>query len=509
MRAHSPNQGGFSLIELLISLAAFALVLAGLLVLFDNSALLARAQTQVAVLQQSQRVANADFFRFVRAAGLGGLPVTTLNIPDADNNGVPDWMEAVTAASYDDNPVFPEHGLALSVIDNVQGLKSIRGVVDTSVADCNPTADNDCVLPGSDVLIVRGVFTTPLYYFDPPIDLQAWLADDNALVNQSITVRGKFRFAGKITNDYPQDLATLSETLERARVAGLPEAFILRDTLNPNTYVVMEFDAANTTAAELMPVKCPQAPAGVSPDEVPLCMTFRLRLDNTATDPTDPYAALSSGSLIWGTPGPALGTVRLPATVGSFGLLEEYRFFIRVKWQDRPGLLPDRLTPVLSRARFRPGNVLVGPIVDIAENVVDLQIAVGVESDEIGSGPGYGQILEGTAGNPSPRNDDEILFNHPGDHNAATGVYAPPPGHAAWFDTDLGYTFLRINTLVESAEPERGYQAPLVGLIENFDRGQPFALPGSPEPTVNYNSEDRRRYRRRWLRTVVELRNLL
>ena len=452
-------------------------------------------------MQQSQRVAHSELVRFARASGLGGVPVTAINIPDA-------WLTAVDASSYDDNPVFPENGLAVSVLSNITGMTSIRGVVDDSVTACAP-ADTDCVLPGSDVLIVRGVFTTPLFYFEPPIDVREWLNDDGDLEDQAVTLRGKMRMAGKIIQDYPQDLEVLAETLESAKAGSLGEAFILRDTVNPNAHIVMEYDHASTTTGDLKQIKCPDVPAGVDPNDVPLCMTFKLRLEDTDDDPDDPYAALAAGSLIAGTPGPAHGTVRIPANIGSLGLLEEYRFFIRMKWQDRPGLLSDRLTPVLSRARFLPGNVQAGPIVDIAENVVDLQIAVGVETDEFGSGPGFGQILEGTALDPAPADDDEILFNHPGDYNPATGVYAEPPDHSAWFDPDLGFHFLRINTLVESAEPERGYQAPLLGFIEDIDRGLAISLPGTPEPTVNFNSEERRRYRRRWLQTVVELRNLL
>ena len=86
--------------------------------------------------------------------------------------------------------------------------------------------------------------------------------------------------------------------------------------------------------------------------------------------------------------------------------------------------------------RFLPGNVQVGSIVDIADNVIDLQIAVGVETSTlVTGGDTYGQILGdgfdaddrgAVVSLPGPL--DEILFNHPDDDPGA-GVYAAPPGH--------------------------------------------------------------------------------
>jgi hypothetical protein len=245
-------------------------------------------------------------------------------------------------------------------------------------------------------------------------------------------------------------------------------------------------------------------------------LSVPLKLDDSAVDPDDPYAKLSAGSNIHGSTGSSRGSVRLPATISSLGLLEEYRFFVRLEWQPRADPLPDRLVPVLSRARFLPGNVQVGPVVDIADNVIDLQVAVGVETSTLaGGGDAYGQILGdgfdaddrgAVVSIPGPA--DEILFNHP-DDDPGSGLYAPPPGHLAWFDPELEFYFLRINTLVESAEPERNFQAPELEIIEDYDRGETFSIPGSPEPSVSYNSPQRRLYRRRWLQTVVELRNLL
>ncbi len=537
--SQAAGPSGFSLLELLVTVAIFAIITTGLLLVFDSSSRLARSQTQLSVLQQSHRVGQAEIVRFARSAGRGGLPITRLNLPDdipaPNGNGTPDWMEPVDAASYDNPGVFPEDGYAISVLNNApevsiaaihRAYRNVPGqgappdcVSDTSSPGYAALNDDEknCVLPGSDVLIVRGVFSTPVYY-GIEVDTAALAASVDGKV--TLTVPGKVQKKGDIDWDYPQDLETLEQILEAAknRATGSPqtagEAFILRDLNNPNAYFVMEFDHAAVTLADIEREKCSihDPLVVVDEDRVPLCLDVPLKLESAANDP---YGAMASGSTLHGSVGTSRGNARLPSAAGSLGVLEEYRFFVRLKWQPRPGSLPDRLVPVLSRARFLPGNVQVGSVVDIADNVIDLQIAVGVDTDDLVTGGTlHGQVLgdgfdadDAAMPVPLPGPDDEILFNHP-DDSGAGGLYDDPPNFDAWFDPDIDFYFLRINTLVESAEPEFDYEAPELVMIEDFNRGDPFALPGSPEPAVNYNSVERRSFRRRWLQTIVELRNL-
>ncbi len=501
------REAGFSLIELLITLAIFAAVTAGLLSVFDNSGRLARAQTQVAIMHQGQRVGQSELVRYIRGAGLGGLPITRLNLPDANDDGEPD---ALASVNYDTLGTFPRNGYAVTVLNNIQGVKTILEVVDDAATDCNAGVDTNCVVPGSDVLIVRGVFSTPLYYFEPPLDPGDLL--DGGLDDDDITIPGKIRMAGRIWQDYPQDLEVLVEWLEaaksRADASQRAEALILRNTLNPNAYVVVEFDHAHINLSDIKQVKCSGTGLDSSvPSEaadIPNCVTFPLKL-NPVAEPGTSYVDLASGSVLDGTPGAAaVGAARFPGRIGSLGLLEEYRFFVRINWDPQPPPLEPRLAPVLSRARFLPGtNIQVGSIVDIAEGVIDLQIAVGADADAFGSGTGYGRILDlGTSA-------DEVLFNAALD-DPGTGVYAAPPALAAWYDPALEFHFLRINTLVESAERNMRHLAPELVTIEDYNRGAPFTITGGLETNpIDYNSGDRRRFRRRWLRTVVEMRNLL
>lgn len=489
-RARAARQQGFSLVELLVTVVIMAEILIGLLILFDSSSRLARAQTHLASLQQSLRVGQAEVVRFARMAGTGGLPITRLNLPAGEPDAVnPD---------YDLLGAFPRGGYAVSVYNNVpEG--TIVEVVDPTVAAAD--AGDDDVLPGSDVLTLRGVFTTPLYYIDPPLDISNWVTA--GLDDQAVTLAERVRLSSKEWWDYPQDISVLAESLSAALAANRAEALILRDTLNPNAYVIMELDL-DTPPAGLTPVTCPSIPAGA--DFEPQCITFWLRLDPSAT-PGEEYADLSTGtSLLPGGGGQTLTIdvatgeqIELPTSIGSIGMLEEYRFFVRAEWEV-PDDTSTRIAPLLSRARFLPGTNTQVNRVDIADNIIDLQIAVGVDTDVAGSGAGYGQIFEdGSA-------TDEVLFNTIADLDGTTS-YQPPPNGATWYDPVLEFHFLRINTLVQTRFGDANHQAPVLMAIEDYNRGNSFTVAGK---TYNFNSqaENELNYRRRWLQTVVELRNL-
>lgn len=68
------NQAGFTLVELLVSLAVTAVLILGVLATFDLSSRVNRVQMSVADLQQSMRVAQNEVVRMARMAGRGGLP---------------------------------------------------------------------------------------------------------------------------------------------------------------------------------------------------------------------------------------------------------------------------------------------------------------------------------------------------------------------------------------------------------------------------------------------------
>lgn len=506
------RQGGFSLVELLVSMVVMVEVLIGVLIIFDSSSRLARAQTHLAELQQSLRVGQSELVRHVRMVGLGGLPITMLNLPDGQPNG--------GSPIYDTFGIFPRSGYALSVLNNVEE-ETIVGVVDPSAG----SKGTDRVLPGSDVLILRGVFSTPMYYVDPPLNVSSWIDSSTNSFAGKVTIPERTRTSGRTYWDYPQEISELSDRLAVALTESQPLGIMLRDTLNPNAYVVAAFDHASTTPADLTLAQCPnvEVNSATSAVDIPQCISFNVTLDpdqGSAVGPGVGYGNLTTGTILEpasstgasssaGTalvvdPGPPVVEIELPTNIGSIGLLEEYRFFVRAEWEV-PGDSDTRLTPVLSRARFYPGTNTQIDRIDIADNVLDLQIAIGADADtdNVAGNPGYG-IIKDDGDDP-----DEVLFNATADTlTGGSTNYVAPQGTAAtgqstWYDTDLEYHFLRINTLVQARFADANHRAPQIQQIEDFDRGLPFTV-----DTKTYTFNDEIQYRRRWLQTVVELRNL-
>ena len=503
-RAGSRRQSGFSLVELLVTIVIMAEVLVGLLILFDSSSRLARAQTHLAEIQQSLRVGQQEVVRYARLAGIGGLPITRINLPT-------DPMDH----TYDLDGAFPLSGIAVSVYNNVDEGTIVSVVNPDIIGD---TSTNN-VVPGSDVLLVRGVLDTPLYYFDPPINIETW-DDDGIIDDEEVVVPERARIVGRDWEDYPQDLDALSERLLEAKDAGRAVAMILRDTLNPNAYAIMAFDHEDTTITDLDKNTCPSVPSTADYPTAtpprPWCIRLKLRLDLTDTTLPDwDYATLALGNnlLVTGaednivlelSPAPDLVQVKFPKQIGSIGLLEEYRFFIRSEWEV-PGDSTTRLTPVLSRASFLPGTDTELDRIDIADNVIDLQIAVGGDADP-GDEDGYGTVTENGG-------QDEVLFNAIADTigdddysqpRGTTDPAADPEAAQSWFDPQLEFHFLRINTLVQGRFADLDHRAPNIIQIEDYNRGSDFTIGGR---TYNYNNNHQ--FHRRWLQTVVELRNLL
>lgn len=70
----SRHEAGFTLVELLVSLAVTAVLILGVLATFDLSSRVNRVQMSVADLQQSMRVSQNEVVKMARMAGRGGLP---------------------------------------------------------------------------------------------------------------------------------------------------------------------------------------------------------------------------------------------------------------------------------------------------------------------------------------------------------------------------------------------------------------------------------------------------
>ena len=177
------------------------------------------------------------------------------------------------------------------------------------------------------------------------------------------------------------------------------------------------------------------------------------------------------------------------------GVLEEYRYYVRdTTGMTNPTIPPDpsnpnrSLVPRLSRARFYPGSNDIHPsnplaAEDIADNVWDLQIALGVDAN------GDGVVTDTTSA------VDEWLFNHKDDALDPAGT----PGAWVWNGSPL--QLMRITALVRTDQRDVKYVSPPLTLIEDREYNEPDT------PADNAQLADRR-YRRRQIRSVIDFRNL-
>ena len=406
------RQRGFTLVELAVSLFVTVSVMLGVLMLFDFSNKLSRVQSNVTDMQQSLRVAQYDVTRLIRMAGRGGLPVGTL-----------------------------PNGVALGVRDNVPASSRIGGGTDTPE-----------VVPGSDVLTVRGVFTAPIY--------QIASADPNAFqltLQAGAPVGGTIRVRSSTPTGIPQNLQALRDAVTENR----PEGLLLVSPQNGDLFAMVELD--------------PAASDVTNPDD------FRIAFRITGGAHTTEYLRFSSA-------GPGVYPADL-TNAAFLGVVEEYRFYVRQDFAVDGNPASD-LTPKLSRARVYPGTEApyegeeASWRADVADNVVDLQIALGLDTPYAGgtvaADPARGVIAETADGE-----DDDWLLNGERAFNAAFLAGA-----------DLHY--VRLNTLARTDRRDKEYQAAELVRIENraFDASSPF------------NSREDRMFRRRLLRTVVDMRNL-
>lgn len=401
------RQRGFTLVEMSVSLFVTVTVLLGVLALFDFSNKLSRVQTNVADMQQSLRVAQADVMRFIRMAGRGGLPLGYSAL------GV--WT-----------------GWAVDVSNNVPDDTHIGADVSTPE-----------VLPGSDVLTVRGIFTSPLYQANPA---------DPASFTVTAT-GGTIKIASTTPTGIPQDLAPLREAIRSTR----HEALLLVSPKGDDVWAVVELGS--------------EAEGSDISSATELKVAFKI----TGGNYTDFYSQFS-------TKGPGVFNTDV-TTVAFVGILEEYRFYARREFSI-PNDENSDLTPKLARARVYPGTQApwgedaANWRLDIADNIFDLQVALAyntsLKADEVNG------VLKETADGEG----DDWLYN---------GEAAPKPNDYA----AASLAYIRLSSLARTDRRDKNYEAPELVRTEDHVYG-----PSS------FNSTNERMYRRRILRTMIDMRNL-
>ncbi len=194
------RDAGFTMIELLVSLAVLVVVLLGVLELFDFSSRISRVQTNVTDMQQSLRIAQQDAIRTIRMAGRGPLP---LGLPPTGN--------------------------ALSLSDNVAAGTRIGG------------GGTPLVVAGTDVLAVRGVFESPIY--------QVNSARPGTFVleySSGVPVRGTVFIENLTPTAIPQELEDLRQAVEDE----VREPLLLISPRDASIYAVVELDPSRSNVSD-------------------------------------------------------------------------------------------------------------------------------------------------------------------------------------------------------------------------------------------------------------------
>jgi len=463
MRTLRSRESGFTLIELLVALVVVSLVLGGAMAMFNYTNKLARAQLHQADLQQSARAGQRDILGTVRMAGRGGLPGH--------------HVAGLTAASGPAS-ITP----ALSVRNNVT-------TADQRLVSGNATSP--LVVEGSDVLTVRGHFTSPLLFLDTKATGKFVVTGDGGLITLSS------RSPGGI----PQDMSAIVDAVDDER----SDAIVLVSGLSGLIYGVAELDWAGSDVSSF------------DPDPFAI-FEVTIAYKNRSGTYTDEYGLLSADGVFPDTNvnHPAWLPARDLTNLGAMALLEEYRYYVRDP--------EDGNEPRLSVGRFFPGTEVPHPSggweTDLADSILDLQVALGFDSSHNGGAASNGFfdfddnntgnddfIVDGDVTATAGTDLDDWLFNDdedttnlgslPWTPTAASG--STPPAYSVSQPKPRLY-YARLTTLTMAGKPDRGYQAPYLDSIEDHD------YTGAADDPANGTVGRLRR--RLILTTVVDLRNL-
>ncbi len=465
-QARRSAESGFSLIELLLALVVAAEVIIAASMAFDFSNHAAAVQTQVTDMQQSLRIVQHDIARLVRMAGRGGLPAGMR--PDL---------------AFDPGAAMPElGGLALEVRNGVTDSTDRRIARGVNGA---PEA-----LDGTDILIVRGCFTNPIYL----VESETLTLDDPEAPTAATLV---IRDTGAI--GMSQSLAPLCEEL--------------RTTGGGTMLLASPEGRAVYGVGAIVNHDCP-ATGGPS--------QLNLELDVDFNSPLNPDI----------DPDPLVRTRAFPPRMEAITacLLEEYRYFVE-EVHEIPTDDTSPLRPVLARARFEPGTELpyAGDVqnysMPLADGIIDLQIALGFDTGfprAMGNTSTPGAIdddadfINGSndevifeAPTWADRVTDDWLYNHPGDVDE-DGLALNPRWRVHDFDGRAGIGVnlyhVRVTTIARTNRADRKYQAPdfdtetTRDFVEDHDYDE--------APASDFKTIENRKHRRRSLTTNIDLRNL-
>lgn len=347
--------------------------------------------------------------------------------------------------------------LAVEVRDNVLA----GGDDQVALGKADPVA-----LPGTDILTVRGCLSGLLFQMDAtsPTDF-----DPSDLTATTL------RIPSNLPNGRSQDLAQLLEP-------GFSSPILLQSSLSRGQFVIGEVTnvTGNATA-------------------VTITLTFASLLS-----PPNPLVVA-----------PPAGFVP-----GFVCALEEYRYYVRptnVTVADPNN--PTQLSPRLARARMIPGTELghddddANLTLDLADEIFDLQVALGFDTDFDSAGSGAGSFdddgdalgvddvfFEGATDNA--RATDDWLGNSSTDDPTAAQYRV----NAAILARPVRLYYVRISTLARTARRDPNYEAPDFDPVaaEDFIENNNY----DAAPASFFKSGVNRQFRHRLLQTVVDLRNI-
>lgn len=455
------RESGFTLAELAVSLILISEILVAALVVFDFNNRLTRAQTNISDMQQSLRVGMDELVHWARMTGRGGL---TASQPASAVPADPDTWH------------FLPRGVAVEVGPCIRAgagsvLQCGNAAAGTFLDPTDTVADpRTQLMPGTDMLTMRGVFSTPLYQIN---NNDATTFNLNDLAQPELATRGTLRIEALTPLGHSrQDLAPLATAIANRQ----PEAILLVSPLNDRTYAVVELDPTNSSI--------------VGPANNPTSVTLAFLM------PGDTGTAQGLHDLDYVRLAPDQAFPSPLNRVAFAGVLEEYRFYVRaVRGAD--GLMDTRL----SRARMFPntttpyGGDPTNWAVDIVDDVVDLQVALGIDVasvDAAGLLRRDNLVLEAPkAASSADFAADEWLFNH----------WADDHEDIRWNAAGSRLSTMRITMVARTPGRDPQYLAAPIPRIEDSNYGE-LDAPADEAERID------RTFRRRMLTTLVNLRNV-
>ncbi len=309
----------------------------------------------------------------------------------------------------------------------------IEDAVASGTLIANLTSGSPTVVEDTDILKIRGVIGSPIYQIDNSDGSGAFAISGSTATLQILV---------NTQHGIQQDV----EPLRKAITDNVPEAILLVAALTNEVYMVAELTGG-----------IPGAPNSGDP------VTLNLLLSGGPRSAE--YLALSAGGVV----PPTLNRI------GWAGIVDEYRYYVREEWAT-PGDNTTELMPRLTRAKLFPGTEigwgadgatqLKSLKGDIAENVIDFQVAIGLDTDTSDLTTTLQWFLA-TPGGASPPMVGDLMY-------------------------------LRVNTLVRTQGRDFQYQADDLTNIENH----------AYDSSSSENARENKMYRRRQLQTVVSLRNV-